>query len=184
MKTLDEHDRDQPYKPFPSAAFLMECTRRFETEDLLAIVKSRQMMISWLVVALCLWLGLTRTGQLIFFQSKKEDDANRLVDRAWGIYERLPEHVRKRVPAERRFLKIVFPGRDVSIEGIPQGADQIRSNTPSVLFSDEMAFQEECAGAYAAALPAIMGIGSRRGKLIIVSSAAPGFFADLVEDLV
>ncbi len=181
-KTRDEHDLKSTYKHFPDLPHLREISYAFESEDMLALVKSRQMMISWLMVALCLWWGMKHTGQLIFFQSKKEEDALKLVERAWGIYERLPAYVQKLVPAEQRYLKIIFPGRDTRIEGIPQGADQIRSNTPSIILSDEMAFQEEAGAAYAAALPAVQAVGERKGKIILVSSAAPGVFAQLVAD--
>lgn len=179
--TLDEHDPAKPYKPFPDHPYLAAMMYELENEPFVAIPKSRQMMVSWLALTFCLWWGLTRTGQLILFQSKKEEDANRLIERAWGVYDRLPEAIKQRLPAEHAYLKIRFPTMDVKIEGIPQGADQIRSTTPSLLFSDEMAFQDDAEMAYSAALPALQGARGG-GRAIFVSSAAPGFFQELVED--
>ena len=60
---------------------------------------------------------------------------------------------------------------------IPEGGDIIRSQTPSVVCSDEAAFQPEFGSAVTAALPAIKG----GGQLIAVSSAEPGTFQELVE---
>jgi hypothetical protein len=181
VTTLDEHDSANPYKPFPNDAYLEVTTRVLERELFVAIPKSRQMMMSWLCLTFSLWWGLSHSGQLILFQSKKEEDANRLIERAWGVYDRLPNSVKERVPAEHSYLKIRFPGTDVKIEGIPQGADQIRSTTPSLLFSDEMAFQDDAEMAYAAALPALQGARGG-GRAIFVSSAAPGFFQEMIED--
>lgn len=177
--TLDEHDSENPYKNFPDHEYLEALVRLLETHPFLAMPKSRQLMASWLVSAFGLWWAMTHHGQLILFQSKKEEDANRLIDRVWGIYERLPEHFRRRFPAEHSYLRITFKQSDTKIEGIPQGAHQIRSTTPSMFFSDEMAFQDEAEASYTAALPALQGArGGGRG--IFVSSAAPGFFQELV----
>lgn len=179
--TLDEHDAALPYKNFPEHAYLEQIVRILEREQFTAIPKSRQVMVTWLCITFCLWWGMNKSGQLILFQSKKEEDANRMIDRVWGIYERLPQYVKDAVPAEHSYLKIKFPTLNSKIEGIPQGADQIRSNTPSVLFSDEMAFQDEAEASFAAALPALQGArGGGRG--IFASSAAPGFFQELATE--
>jgi phage FluMu gp28-like protein len=64
--------------------------------------------------------------------------------------------------------------------GIAQGPDVIRQHTGSGLFCDEGAFQESLSELIGAAKPMLSG----GGRLDIVSSAAPGFFQDLVEDRV
>lgn len=147
---------------------------------MLAIEKSRQIMATWLVAAYCLWRAKFRTHQLILWQSKKEDDAANVV------FDKDPTTARMsfmeyHLPVGLKDL--AFRG-DVSrcnlryptgsrIWGIPEGADIIRSNTPSVLVSDEAAFQPEFADAKDAAMPAIKG----GGQLVALSSAAPGAFA-------
>jgi hypothetical protein len=179
--TIDEHDSRSPYKRFPNHEYLRLIVRDWEewSERMpYWLPKSRQMMVSWLMVGLHLWMFMTREAQLIFFQSKKEEDACRLVDRAWFMYQRMPEEVRGRVKAEKMSGKIVSAERNSMIWGIPQGADQIRSNVPSAVFSDEMAFQEDAEKSYVASLPAIEG----GGRYTAVSSAAPGFFFYMVED--
>lgn len=179
VTTLDEHDSANPYKNFPNHDYLEALVRLLEEHQFIGIPKSRQLMASWLVASFGLWWAMTHHGQLILFQSKKEEDANRLIDRVWGVYERLPEHFRRRFPAEHSYLRITFKESDTKIEGIPQGAHQVRSTTPSMFFSDEMAFQDEAEASYTAALPALQGArGGGRG--IFVSSAAPGFFQELV----
>lgn len=179
--TLDEHDSKSPYKRFPNHDYLRWIC--YDWEEWSAkmpywVPKSRQMMVSWLMAALHLWLFVTKEAQLIFFQSKKEEDACRLVDRAWFMFERLPEEVRERLQVEKMNGKMKSAKRNSLIWGIPQGADQIRSNVPSAVLSDEMAFQDDAEKSFVAALPAIEG----GGRYTAVSSASPGFFYAMVED--
>jgi hypothetical protein len=61
------------------------------------------------------------------------------------------------------------------IIGIPEGADQIRSYHPWGLLMDEAAFQPEAGDAYGAAVPVCQ-------KIIVVSSAGPGWFADFAQE--
>ena len=176
--TLDEHDTANPYKKLPNKEYVrLSVEVWFENERLL-VPKSRQIMISWMMVLCHLWLGITRRGQLIFFQSKKEEDADKLIDRAWGVYQRLPEWVRKRVPAVHSKCNLKFPGIDSKIQGIPEGEDQIRSNTASAIFSDESAFQPEFLSAFAAAMPAVEG----GGRFTAASSAKLSPFFELCEE--
>lgn len=180
--TLDEHDSKDPYKRFPNHEYLRRiCYDWEEWSNRMPywVPKSRQMMVSWLMAGLHLWLFMTLEAQLIFFQSKKEEDACRLVDRAWFMYERFPEEVKLKVPAEKFSGKISCKGKNSLIWGIPQGADQIRSNVPSAVLSDEMAFQDDAEMSFVAALPAVEG----GGRYTAVSSASPGFFFCMVEDL-
>lgn len=134
------------------------------------------MLMTWLWTALNLHEVQFNEGRYNFFQSKKEDDANALVDRAKFIYHHQPDFLKQ--PAEETYCKFKFPVKNSQIIGIPQGGDQIRMHTASRIFSDEMAFQPEAENAFTAARPCIEGGGTFNG----VSSANPGFFADLCQE--
>jgi hypothetical protein len=110
------------------------------------------------------------------FQSKKEEDAANLVfNKDWTrsrisfMESRLPPWM-KDTEASASYGVINFSNAS-KIWGIPQGADIIRSYTPSVVFQDEIAFQPEAEGAYVAAT------ASAR-KIIAVSSANPSWFGE------
>lgn len=121
-------------------------------------------------------------GKLTFFQSKKEEDANALVDRAKFIYNYLPEFFKSAYPAKTPFtyMKLEFPTQFSLIRATPQGPDQIRMHTSSNIFSDELAFQEEAASAYAAAKPTIDG----GGRFIGVSTVnGKNFFYRIAHDI-
>lgn len=152
-------------------------TETWFKEPLLLIPKSRQMMVSWLICALYLWDVMFHEGRHVFFQSKKEEDANSLVERAKFIYERQPAFL-KRNEAVSTYCLLEFPQLNSRIRGIPEGGDQIRMHTASGIFMDEMAFQPEAEKAFQAAKPTINGGGRFTG----VSSANPSFFQTLVED--
>lgn len=180
--TLDPHDQNQPIKLFPKYDYIQYLCSQFKDHSLLLIEKSRQMVVTWTFVALCLWETMFNKGKLTFFQSKKEEDANALVDRAKFIYNHLPEFFKNQYPAKEPFtyMKLDFPTQFSSIRATPQGPDQIRMHTSSIIFADELAFMEEAASSYAAAKPTIDG----GGKFVGVSTVnGKNFFYRLTHDL-
>lgn len=165
--TQDEHDENHPFKklPYKEKPYLRELVDLFLTEPLLLIEKSRQMMVTWLMIACHVWDAQFHSGRRIFFQSKKELDANALIDRAKFIYNNYPEPHRTIIhtsfPAREpmAYLRLEFPKQKSVIQGTPQGADVLRQYTASRIFSDEMAFQDRAEEAYVAAKPTIQGGG-------------------------
>ena len=126
--TLDEHDEVHPVKKIPmDKEYLRELADHFVKEKLLLVEKSRQMMVTWLMVACHLWDAQFHEGRRIFIQSKKEADANHLIDRAKFIYENYPEPyksvIHARFPARRpmAYLKLAFPKHNSILQGTPQG---------------------------------------------------------------
>lgn len=154
------------------------------TSGLFCTEKSRQVMVTWLCCAWLLWLAKYHPHQLLLVQSKREDDAAALVFTKEPFFARisfmeshLPMHLRTlNFPKAGAYGHLYFPNGS-HIWAIPEGGDIIRSQTPSVVFSDEAAFQPEFGAAVTAALPAIKG----GGCLVAVSSAEPGTFQELVE---
>lgn len=162
----------------------IEWLQHIHDTGILFIEKSRHVMATWLTCAYLLWRARSYPHQLILVQSKREEDVAALVydkepDQArisfleWA----LPEELRlAKLPAAAKYCHLYLPNGS-HIWGIPEGGHIIRSHNPSVLFSDEAAFQPEFGKAYTAALPAI----THGGQLIVVSSAEPSEFMLLVE---
>jgi hypothetical protein len=154
------------------------------TSGLLLVEKSRQVMATWLCCAYLLWRAKFRPHQLILVQSKKEEDAANLVfaKEAWQarisfMETHLPKHLQTCIwPRAGSYAQLSFPNGS-RLWGIPEGGDIIRSNTASVIFGDEAAFQPEFGNSFTAALPAVKG----GGQYVAISSAEPGAFAELVE---
>ena len=64
------------------------------------------------------------------------------------------------------------------VRGIPGGADQIRGHHPWGYLNDETSFQPEAGECYNEALSAV------KGKIILNSSAGPGWYAEARHDII
>jgi hypothetical protein len=187
VRTKDEHDPTVAAKPFPDKEYLREVTRFWLAHRMNLIEKSRQLLLSWTLCALYLHDAQFGTNRLNFIQSKKEEDSDRLVQRCYTMWGNQPEFLRRAHPATYSYchLKFYRPGEPnglpySEIWGIPQGGDVLRQHVASGLFIDEGAFQPDLAASIGAAQPMLKG----GGRLDVVSSAAPGYFQELVEDRV
>ena len=149
--------------------------------------KSRQVMMTWVVMAYICWRAKFNEHQLILVQSKKAEDAQRLVCTRRGeplnarltlMEAKLPAFLQS-IPlnSDRAIKGQVFYPNASEVWAIPEGGGQIRSHTPSVYFCDEAAFQPEFSEGYRAALPLI----ANGCQGIFVSSAEVGAFQLLVE---
>jgi len=183
--TRDEHaDGKESVKPFPTREelpYIWEFLDTVHREQILFCEKSRQMMVTWAMCIYVLWVCKFQENRLCFVQSKKEEDAANLVyntdpyqARMSFIEWSLPDPLRSEVTCS--YAKMRFTDTKSLAWAIPEGGEKIRSYTPSLLFSDEFAFQPEAEQAYAAARPAITG----GGKFIAVSSARAGAYMERV----
>jgi hypothetical protein len=191
--TLDTHDEENPIKTFPDKEYLKVLVDIWLKERLLLVPKSRQMQMSWLFTSLYLWEVQFHHGKLVFFQSKRGEDADDLVKRAKFVYDKEPKFL-KRYYEDGRFHnllvnpqhngkhtegKMLFPQIHSEIRGIPEGGDIIRMHTASGILADEMGFQPEAESAFTAARPTI----SSKGRFTGVSTAEDNtFFEKMVFD--
>jgi len=177
--TTDEHDKVNPEKKFPNHRYLRYLTRLFQRYDKILVPKSRQVMVSWIFCALCLWYALTHKGSLIIIQKVTAEDANDMLDRVKFIYNHLPVEL-KFDDANQIYGKLEFPTMNSRIIIAKQGKDQVRGKTCSILFSDEMSHQEESDEAYFASKPSIDGGGKYIG---VGTPNGENFFYYLVHDI-
>jgi len=176
---MDEHDLKNPIKQFPPYQFAERICRAWQDNNKIAIVKSRQVMMSWLMVALHFWLAFFHRAALCFFVSKKEEDADTLLDRARVIYDNLPEPWKRANPISQKYCEISFPKFKSRIRALPSGTDQIRMHTSSAIFLDEAAFQDNQRENFTAAFPSVR----RGGKITAVSTPnGPNYFAEIILD--
>lgn len=179
--TKDEVDIKNPIKLLPKKEYLWLYTEVWKTTPLLAIPKTRRMTFSWTTIALYVHDFIFNTTRSFAFVSKKEDDANELVQRAKFILDHIPEDKLSRNFIPEYFCKFNYlwaPSVDSKIQGFPQGADQLRQFTFSGVFGDESAFWDQAEEFYSATFPTIDG----GGRMTLVSSVAPGFFKRLCFD--
>lgn len=151
----------------------------------MAMEKSRRMWMTWLFVALHTHLALTSRHGRIFFISKKEQDADELIERAKFILESIPE---EKIPKamlptwKKTYCEIYFPELKTLIQGVPQGSDQLRQYASTAVLWDECAFHETAEETYASLAPTLLALHAT-GRLTIVSSVLPGtLFQKIIHD--
>lgn len=183
--TRDEADGGS-VKQFPQKEYLERIDLLFSREKILCIPKSRRMMMTWRILALTLWEGLFNKNSVIFVQSKKGEDSAYLMgeDRLLFMYNNLPHKeypfpkiVRKIRDTAGKGYKAIQLSNGTSYFAVAEGSDQLRQYTASRVYCTEMAFWTQAELTWMALRPTIQG----GGKIVIDSSANPGFFQRLVE---
>ena len=187
-RTRDEHDRLNPVKGFPDKQYLRVLLDEWHNGSRIQFVaKSRQLMVSWLLTAYAVWTARFNPYSLVLFQSKKAEDAYKMV-----FYQSLEQarcsFIEKHLPPWLQVCKgkdgwlpvavqscvsegaITYPNGS-RIEAIPQGPTQIEGRVPSLWLCDEASLQEEWRAGYAAAIPCLLGPSEQEsGRGIIVAT--------------
>jgi hypothetical protein len=169
-----EHGADSPYRHFPDKPYFRLLMEAFQTDPVMFVEKSRDMMLSWLFVGLFTHAAMTTEGIEVLFQSQKQEKACELVEYAKILYEQSDEAIRKAYPLAKKnqAADVLEFARGSRIIAIPGGGDQIRSYHPWGLLMDEAAFMPEAGESYDNAVPVCK-------KIVVLSSAGPGWFADI-----
>lgn len=179
--TIDPHDFRNPIKKFPPDPWLREVCELWMREPLLAIRKSRQLMMTWLIVYLNWWLATFHEGMAVFLQSENETKSDELIQRCEFIYNHIPatEMAKPNLKQGRKLWCLMdYPELHSYIKGIPQGQNQLRQYCASSVMMDEAAFWEKGRESFMATKPTVDG----GGRVTIVSSAAKGWFRSLCFD--
>jgi phage FluMu gp28-like protein len=186
VRTIDEAAQREE-APFPDKQYLQELVAAIDSEPMLAIPKSRRMLVTWTVAAWCVHRARYHRANAIFWQSETEDKSAYAIDKRWVYIE---EHLTE--PIFRRRFKTIrtskgLVGRieyeDTGSYGwaIPQGGKVGRAYTPSVWVSDETDFQEDAQESLVTAL----AFAEKGARLIFVSSSngPRGVMADLCRSI-
>lgn len=140
------------------------------------------MMVSWGCVAYLINKAMTVPECEVVFQCQKEDKVKQLLKYAKFLYGSQEQWLQDMYPLDKPLsqqpeLSLKFL-RGGSINGIPGGADQLRSYHPWGYLNDESSFQPDAGECYNEALSAV------KGKIIFNSSAGPGWYADARHDVI
>jgi hypothetical protein len=187
-KTFNEHWKEEgrrdPHEHFPKIEYLRHVFELLEAEGERVhwFEKSRDMMLSWSLVAYFTLQAMKVPFRGILFQTQKEDKVIQLIEYAKCLYKTQPKWVRdafplKKAMAQQSDTELYFANGS-SIIGIPGGADQIRSYHPWGYFSDESSFQPEAGECFNEALAVV------KGKIVFCSSAGPSWYADARRDII
>lgn len=183
VNTRDE--ATQLMRPWPDKEYLRELIHIILSEQLVAIPKSRRMMVSWTFAALAVYEARYFPHHAIFIQSETEDKAAFITDKRCSFIEdNLNEPLLRKSYKPIRTTKgaigrITYDQTDSYIWAIPQGSSVIRTYTFSRLYMDESDFQAEGHDALSAALSIAEHGKSSKIVLVTTSDGPQGICADI-----
>ena len=178
VETIDEADEGMA-KPIPRLAYMRYVVERWQRSRgrILAVPKSRRMMMTWLMLAVHLHLALFTERVAVFVQSKKREDSEYLLgeSRMLYMYRHLPEVVEW--PSVRTKDGALLFSNGSQVIPVGQGSEQLRQYTATAILCDEVRSWDQAEDTWTSLRPTIQG----GGRITLVSSAGPGFFARVVE---
>lgn len=171
-------------KRMPRLPHIEQVVYYWERARLLALPKSRRMLVTWTLCCLDLHLAMYTPHAVIFIISSDQSKSDKLVSRIKFLYDHLPSFLVKpraesRMGKSGDITRLDFVETESRIEALPQDPDKIRQEGATLLHIEEIAFWEWPEEAYKAMLPTIQG----GGRMVIASSAKPNsFFEKIVRD--
>lgn len=182
VRTFDPLETDERLKrygkPFPyKKEYIKKLVELWIRERYLYVLKSRQMLLTWLFTALYDWDTIVHPGQITFFRSEKLHHAGdfkqklTLIWRAKFIIDHLPVDFlwhcwgKGKNEVESRGVPspfINFPNGS-TIVAISQDPDDIRSKTATGILDDETAFQPRYEESLRATMPSLGVVGRYTG---------------------
>jgi len=175
VRTQDE--ATQQLLPFPKdLTYVQDMFEVLQTESMIVFPKSRRMFVTWAVATWALHRIRFHRYNAIFWQSLQESKAAYVVDeRMKFIEDTLDPMYQKEYLAIKTKTgavgKLQYKESGSFVLAIPQGDDQIRSFTPSVLICDEIEHQPEGPAAIKAALSTV----EKNAKIVLIgTSDGPG----------
>jgi len=173
VRTIDEATQTELAWP-ADKEYLRDLTDVFVSDERkVAFPKSRRMLVTWCVAALCAHRARYSPGNAIFWQSQNEQKAAYVVDKRCAYIEdhlampgfRLGYHA---IHTSGGLIgKMEYHATKSYIWAVPQGSGVFRSFTPSVVVVDESDFQDEGHDSLAAAIP----MAEKKTKLVLISSS-------------
>lgn len=130
------------------------------------VLKARQIGVSYLVVAYCLWKAKFFENTKALILSKREDDAFDLIDRCKFIDNHLPDFIRTKREPDQRGL-IGFPDTYGVIQALPSTEDAGRSTDATIVVCDEWEYHPYAEINYGAVKPTL----GQSGQFIAMSTA-------------
>jgi len=183
--TVDEDDPnpDKAEKVFPYKNYLAFTIDEWINAKVpFFIEKSRQILITWLMMALHLWLLLFHPHRKVLYQTIDLDASEELVGRTSYMYKKLPQFMREFVRLEvDNLLKLQFSNGS-NLRGLPSQVDsgkKLRGKTVSAVLFDENAFQEYFKGAF----EAVISSAGKTGRITAVTTPNMSYAYEVIHDI-
>lgn len=160
----DKENTRQPFIFWPAQE--RQVSHALYTQNLICILKARQLGITWVLCAYSLMLMLTKRDQTVLVFSQGQLEANNIIERVKFLYDNHADQARFPAITEDNKSTLSFANGS-SIKSLPATKKAGRSFTASLIILDEFAFMMWPNLLLKAAKPAI----DNGGQLVILSSA-------------
>jgi hypothetical protein len=147
----------------------------FRLHQITLVLKARQLGASWVAIGYALWKVLTTPGTSALAVSINETEASVLINRAWDLFESLPDHLRFEVevlrpqkgrPSTR--IELRHPnGQISSLIAMPSTPKAGHGQVATLVILDEHARHAYAEEGWKAFIPVI----ADGGQIVIVSTA-------------
>jgi hypothetical protein len=140
------------------------------------VLKARQLGITWLAVGYALWKLLTKPGTRVLIVSINEDEAIKVVNRMFDMFNSLPEHLRfeceitkpSRGARPSTLIEFTFKdGRISSAVGLPSTRRAGHGEVGTLVLLDEFARHEYARDSW----KAMFAVADNGGQIIVISTA-------------
>jgi hypothetical protein len=140
------------------------------------VLKARQIGITWLAAGYALWKLLTMPGTRALLVSINEDEAIKVVNRLFDMFNSLPDHLRFDAEIQKptrgarptTLIEFIFPdGRISSVVGLPSTRRAGHGETATIVLLDEYARHEYAQESWKALFPT----ADNGGQLVVISTA-------------
>jgi len=140
------------------------------------VLKARQIGITWLGTGYALWKLLALPGTRALIVSINEDEAVKVVNRLFDMYQSLPDHLRfgsqitkpARGARPSTLMELTFPdGRISSVIGLPSTRRAGHGETATIVLLDEFARHEYARESWKSTFPT----ADNGGQIIVISTA-------------
>ncbi len=157
--------------PFPRKTYFVPLFTEFMARhSRLFIPKSRTMMTSWSAAVFSTWCAQWKHEEVVV-QCPNEDRALHFIDCVAQLTRYQEPWITQRHPLAKQSVFAISWKGGGEVAAIPGGANAIRAFHPTLYIQDESAFMAEGEEALNAVTPT-------GAKIICISTAAPGWFAE------
>lgn len=158
-KYVKTQDPVRGTRKFPDYLYLHDLVDTVLANQFVLVPKSRQMMVTWTMVALSVWRAIFEKHGVYVFLSRNERCAEELIERARFILKQLPEFMQPKLSANSR-SELAFGRLDSRLISLPATPDGPRMYSPTAVFWDEMAFTPFDEQIWTALQPSLQSGGS------------------------
>ncbi len=168
IRTHDERDKDQPFKPFPShLEYLHAMVDLLDSEErLLVVEKSSQMMCTTIIFLHSAWDCAFHEGRRIMCSKHKQLESEAILrDKVRTPWSLLPEWVQYHVPCSVKPAdQVRFPKTQSMMWGLGENAAaaELRGTTATRTLLDEACYQDN--------LPELITAAKPRARQIVMWS--------------